>query len=66
MRGITLNRSDFVIHRHCGGSQNISVQALFERTEVDESFAVNRNGLNRESLTHGKPSTAEVRNLKLQ
>ena len=50
-----LNRSDFVVHRHCGDSQNISVQALFERTEVDESFVVNRNGLNRESLTHGKP-----------
>ena len=50
-----LNRPDFVVHRHCGDSQNISVQALFERTEVDESFAVNRNGLNREFLAQGKP-----------
>ncbi len=25
-----LNRSDFVVHRHCGDSQNISVQALFD------------------------------------
>ena len=50
-----LNRPDFVVHRHCGNGQNASVKTLFERTEVDESFAVNWNGLNRESLMHGKP-----------